>query len=85
VPLPHAGGHQEANAAMLARAGAARWIRESELTPEELGSQLLHLLDAPRERETMAVQARSLARPEATGAVAERLVRLAHSGRGGAA
>ncbi len=85
VPLPLAGGHQEANAAMLARAGAARWIRESELTPEELGSQLLHLLDAPRERETMAVQARSLARPEATGAVAERLVRLAHSGRGGAA
>lgn len=85
VPLPLAGGHQEANAAMLARTGAARWIRESELTPEELGSQLLHLLDAPRERETMAVQARSLARPEATGAVAERLVRLAHSGRGGAA
>ncbi|GMR23299.1 MAG: undecaprenyldiphospho-muramoylpentapeptide beta-N-acetylglucosaminyltransferase [Acidobacteriota bacterium] len=88
VPLPLAGGHQEANAEMLARAGAARWIRESELTPDELASQLMHLLDAPRERETMAVEARSLARPEATGAVAERLVhlaRLAHSGRGEAA
>jgi UDP-N-acetylglucosamine--N-acetylmuramyl-(pentapeptide) pyrophosphoryl-undecaprenol N-acetylglucosamine transferase len=80
VPLPLAGGHQEANAEMLARAGAARWIRESELTPDELGSQLTHLLEAPRERATMAVKARSLARPEATGAVAERLVQLAAGG-----
>ena len=91
VPLPLAGGHQEANAEMLARAGAARWIRQSELTPDELSSQLMRLLDAPRERETMAVKARGLARPEAAGAVTDRLVRLvnlgrlAHSGRGGAA
>ena len=70
---------------MLARAGAARWIRQSELTPDELSSQLMRLLDAPRERETMAVNARSHARPEATGAVAERLIRLAHSGCGRAA
>ena len=85
VPLPLAGGHQEANAEMLARAGAARWIRQSELTPDELSSQLMRLLDAPDERETMAVKARALARPEATGAVAERLVCLGHSGRGRAA
>lgn len=85
VPLSLAGRHQEANAEMLARAGAARWIRESELTPDELASQLMRLLDAPRERETMAVKARALRRPEATGAVAERLICLAHSGPGRAA
>jgi UDP-N-acetylglucosamine--N-acetylmuramyl-(pentapeptide) pyrophosphoryl-undecaprenol N-acetylglucosamine transferase len=83
VPLPLAGGHQEANAEMLARAGAARWIRQSELTPRELATQLMSLLDSPREREGMARQARSLARPDATGAVAERLIGL--SGRGAAA
>jgi UDP-N-acetylglucosamine--N-acetylmuramyl-(pentapeptide) pyrophosphoryl-undecaprenol N-acetylglucosamine transferase len=85
VPLPLAGGHQEGNAAMLARAGAARWIRQSELSADALASQLMSLLEAPRERESMAVKARSLARPDATRAVAERLVRLAAWSSGGRA
>jgi UDP-N-acetylglucosamine--N-acetylmuramyl-(pentapeptide) pyrophosphoryl-undecaprenol N-acetylglucosamine transferase len=85
VPLPLAGGHQESNAEMLARAGAARWIPQSELTSERLASELSRLFDAPGERETMAVKARTLARPEATSAVAERLVRLADSRRGDSA
>lgn len=77
APLPLAGGHQEANAELMARAGAARFLIQSGLTADALASQLLHLLDAPEERASMAIRARSLARPEATGAVAERLVRLA--------
>jgi len=85
VPLPLAGGHQQANAEMLARAGAARWIRQSELTPETMSSELMDLLNAPREREEMAGKGRSLARPEATTAVAERLVRLGGETRGEAA
>lgn len=85
VPLPLAGGHQQANAEMLARAGAARWIRQSELTPETMSSELMELLSAPREREAMAVKARSLARPEAATTVAERLVRLGGQARGEAA
>lgn len=80
VPLPLAGGHQEANAEMLAAAGAARWIRQAELTSESLAEQLMSLLDAPREREEMARKARSLARPDATGAVAERLIELGAKG-----
>jgi UDP-N-acetylglucosamine--N-acetylmuramyl-(pentapeptide) pyrophosphoryl-undecaprenol N-acetylglucosamine transferase len=76
VPLPLAGGHQEANAELLARGGASKWIRQSALTPDELATQLTRLLDAPTERETMAVKARALARPDATSAVAEMLVRL---------
>jgi len=83
VPLELAGGHQEANAEMLGRAGAARWIRQSELTPERLSAEILGLLDAAREREAMAKRALSLAHPEAATSVAERLVEL--SRRGGAA
>lgn len=80
-PLGLAGGHQEKNAEMMARAGAARFLRESELTPERLARELHTLLDAPEERERMAASARALARPDAAENVARRLVELA-SGRG---
>jgi UDP-N-acetylglucosamine--N-acetylmuramyl-(pentapeptide) pyrophosphoryl-undecaprenol N-acetylglucosamine transferase len=76
VPLPLAGGHQEANAAMLERAGAARTIRQSGLTPERLTEELVSLLEAPGQRLAMAANARSLARPDAAARVAERLVAL---------
>ena len=76
VPLPLAGGHQEANASLLERAGAARRIRQSELTPERLAQELVSLLDAPEKRLVMAAAARTLARPDAAKRVAERLVSL---------
>lgn len=76
VPLPIAGGHQERNAEMMARAGAARWIRESELTGARLGAELESLLEAPREREAMAAAARKLARADAAETVAARLLAL---------
>lgn len=77
VPLALAGGHQEANAEMMARAGASRFLRESELSAETLTRELESLLDAPEEREHMAASARSLARPDAADAVARRLLHLA--------
>lgn len=76
VPLSLAGGHQQQNAEMMTRKGAARFLRESELTPERLASELRKLLDEPLERETMAERARALARPHAAEAVARHLLDL---------
>ena len=68
VPFPHAvDDHQTANARFLVDAGAAVLLPQGELTPESIAlignytrSQLL----------AMAEKARSLAKPDATGAVA---------------
>jgi len=76
LPLSLAGGHQESNARLLSRAGAATMITSSDLSGEALASSLLRLLDAPDERARMAAQARGLARPDAAVDVARRLVRL---------
>jgi UDP-N-acetylglucosamine--N-acetylmuramyl-(pentapeptide) pyrophosphoryl-undecaprenol N-acetylglucosamine transferase len=85
VPLALAGGHQEQNAEMMARAGAARCLRESELSSETLFRELESLLDHPEEREKMAAAARTLARPDAADRVARRLLALAQSGTAGEA
>jgi len=77
LPLPLAGGHQERNAEMMAEAGAARYLREGDLTPERLAREILALLEAPQERAGMAASARALARPDAADNVARRLLRLA--------
>jgi UDP-N-acetylglucosamine--N-acetylmuramyl-(pentapeptide) pyrophosphoryl-undecaprenol N-acetylglucosamine transferase len=77
LPLPLAGGHQERNAEMMARAGAARHVRERELTPSRLADEIRALLNAPEERARMAASARKLARPDAADNVARRLLRLA--------
>jgi len=76
LPLPLAGGHQERNAEMMANAGAARYLRESDLTPQNLTREILALLNAPEERARMAASARALARPDAAENVARRLLRL---------
>ena len=69
VPFPHAvADHQTGNARHLADAGAAILLPQLELTPERLAS-VLSGLTRERLRE-MAQQARSLARPDATQAVA---------------
>jgi UDP-N-acetylglucosamine--N-acetylmuramyl-(pentapeptide) pyrophosphoryl-undecaprenol N-acetylglucosamine transferase len=77
VPLPIAGGHQEKNAEMMARAGAARFLRERDLSPASLAREIARLLDAPAERMLLAERARALARPDADDQVARRLLRLA--------
>ena len=62
---------------MMASAGAARFLRERDLSPESLAREVASLLDAPEERTRMAVRARALARPDAADQVARRLLRLA--------
>jgi UDP-N-acetylglucosamine--N-acetylmuramyl-(pentapeptide) pyrophosphoryl-undecaprenol N-acetylglucosamine transferase len=69
VPYPHAvDDHQTANARFLADAGAAVLLPQRELSAERL-AELLGGFDRVRLRD-MARRARSLARPDATSAVA---------------
>ena len=74
VPFPAAvDDHQARNAAFLVEAGAARMLREAELTPERLARELLEVLEGGRERPlAMARAARHVAVTDA----AERLAGL---------
>lgn len=70
VPFPHAvDDHQTGNARFLSEAGAAVLLPQGELTPEKLAGLLG---DLSRENlAAMAEKARTLAKPDATRAVAE--------------
>jgi UDP-N-acetylglucosamine--N-acetylmuramyl-(pentapeptide) pyrophosphoryl-undecaprenol N-acetylglucosamine transferase len=77
VPLPLAGAHQEDNAEMMVREGAARVLRQETLTGESLARAILELLDEPERRRSMAERARALARPDAARVIVEQLLELA--------
>jgi len=71
VPLPGApGDHQTANARLLADAGAARLLADTDLDAARLGAELDSLIDSPRQREAMAAAAAALAVPDAARRVA---------------
>jgi UDP-N-acetylglucosamine--N-acetylmuramyl-(pentapeptide) pyrophosphoryl-undecaprenol N-acetylglucosamine transferase len=71
VPLPGApGAHQEKNAEVLARAGAAVVVADELLSGERLDRTLTDLLADPGELERMAAAARTLSRPDAARRVA---------------
>jgi UDP-N-acetylglucosamine--N-acetylmuramyl-(pentapeptide) pyrophosphoryl-undecaprenol N-acetylglucosamine transferase len=77
IPLPTAAAdHQTANARSLAAAGAARWIRESEATPERLDTDVIGLLRDDAALTTLAAGARARARPDAAHVIATRIVAL---------
>lgn len=78
VPYPHSvDDHQTINARFLADHGAALLIPQRELTAQRLASVLLGLT---RERLVgMAQAARAVGKPEATHAVAQVCVELAHA------
>lgn len=79
VPYPHAGGHQRANALVLAEAGAARLVEDEAFDAAALVAAL-SILDDPAEHARMSAAARSLGRPGAADTVAE-LVLAAAEGR----
>jgi len=78
VPFPFAAdNHQEVNARVLERAGAATVLLQGELTAAKLADALDALLaDAPL-RAHMAAAARELGRPDAARDIADDLERLA--------
>jgi len=65
-----AGGHQAANASTFSAAGAAITIAERDGSPQSVGAEIDRLLADPAQLDAMAGAARSLARPNAAGAVA---------------
>jgi len=75
VPYPHAvDDHQTSNAKFLSNDGAAVLVPQNELTAKKLAELLTQLT---REKLlTMAITARSLAKPEATKVVAEACIEL---------
>ncbi len=76
VPYPHAGGHQRANAAILADAGAATIIEDPDFDGPSL-LEALGVLHDPARHARMAAAARELGRPGAAEAVATILMALA--------
>ncbi|HEX9634600.1 MAG TPA: UDP-N-acetylglucosamine--N-acetylmuramyl-(pentapeptide) pyrophosphoryl-undecaprenol N-acetylglucosamine transferase [Candidatus Limnocylindria bacterium] len=76
VPYPHAGAHQDANAAWLADQGAAVVVPDAELDGERLLAEAQRLHDDAT-RVTMADAARRLGRPDAAARIADELLAMA--------
>jgi UDP-N-acetylglucosamine--N-acetylmuramyl-(pentapeptide) pyrophosphoryl-undecaprenol N-acetylglucosamine transferase len=70
VPYPHAGGHQRANAKVLADAGAARSVEDADLDASTL-LEAAAILDDPATHLAMSAAARGLGRPGAADAVTD--------------
>ncbi len=78
VPLPTAaGGHQEANARVMAEAGAAVLLPSEELSGERLTLEIKALVGDEARLEVMATAVAGMAHGGATLRVAEGLVRIA--------
>jgi UDP-N-acetylglucosamine--N-acetylmuramyl-(pentapeptide) pyrophosphoryl-undecaprenol N-acetylglucosamine transferase len=81
IPYPYAAGnHQQLNAELLAKAGAARWLTNAEATPSRLADEIARLLQDPGSLDKMASNARAVGRPEAATSIAEDLLALAGLG-----
>ncbi len=77
VPLAIAGGHQGANAALLAQAGAAVVLPDEACTGSRLEELVLALLDDSERRRAMAQQTRALDQPDAARRIGLGLLELA--------
>ena len=77
IPFPGAGQHQLDNARAMEKAGAARVIPQSELTPMRLAEKVRQLMAAPAALAAMGEKARGLARPDAAAAIANLVENLA--------
>ena len=82
VPYPHAtADHQTANAAWMARGGAATVLADAELDGENGGEQLRSEVEAifgdPDRLEAMAAASRALARPDAARRIADEVLAVA--------
>lgn len=77
VPYPYAAeNHQEHNADVLKKHGAAVVIRDSDLTGEKLTILIRNLFDHPDNLADMAVASRKLGRPEAAECIANAAIAL---------
>jgi len=75
VPLPTAAAdHQTVNAKALAAAGAARWVRQSELDVDRLDALVRDLVGAPGALASIAAAELERARPLAAEDIARRIL-----------
>jgi UDP-N-acetylglucosamine--N-acetylmuramyl-(pentapeptide) pyrophosphoryl-undecaprenol N-acetylglucosamine transferase len=75
VPLPTAAAdHQTVNAKALAAAGAARWVRQSELDVDRLDTLVRELVGAPGALASIAAAELERARPLAAEDIARRIL-----------
>jgi UDP-N-acetylglucosamine--N-acetylmuramyl-(pentapeptide) pyrophosphoryl-undecaprenol N-acetylglucosamine transferase len=80
VPYPHAAaGHQSANAAWMARAGAATVVRDEELSAERLAAEIGDLLADEARLGAMAAASAALAKPDAARRVADEVLAAART------
>jgi len=80
VPFPFAADdHQTRNAEAMERGGAARLVRDAELTGEKLVTSVMELSSDPQTFERMGTAARALARPGAAARAADILEETAVS------
>ena len=78
VPLPYAlDDNQTPNADILAEAGAAWRLRESDLSPDLLSQMLVGIFADPLDLKARAARAHSLATPDAASKLADLVDRLA--------
>jgi UDP-N-acetylglucosamine--N-acetylmuramyl-(pentapeptide) pyrophosphoryl-undecaprenol N-acetylglucosamine transferase len=78
IPFPGATDqHQLENARAMEKAGAARVIVQSELTPERLVAEVRALTTSPATLESMESAAHRLARPDAAARIADMVEALA--------
>lgn len=77
VPLPTAAAdHQTHNAEALQKAGAARMLREAEMTPQWLWQEILTLTGDEERRSEMRAAAQMRSQPDAARQIATHLHRL---------
>lgn len=77
IPFARAtNNHQEANARVIERAGGARVITESELTPNRLAAAINEILSSPEETRTMGLRAKELAVPDASRKIVDIIERI---------
>ncbi len=78
VPYPHASAdHQSTNARWMADAGAAVIVRDAELTPERLRSEVDAIALDPARLRAMSAASAALARPDAAGDIAAEVLAAA--------
>jgi UDP-N-acetylglucosamine--N-acetylmuramyl-(pentapeptide) pyrophosphoryl-undecaprenol N-acetylglucosamine transferase len=79
VPLPHAlDQDQDANAALVERAGGAIRMRQSEFTPDRLAAELSALIAEPGRLSAMAQAARAAGTLDAADRLADLVLQQAH-------
>jgi len=75
VPFPGAaGGHQEENAGVLWKAGAAEMVLEDQMEEGTLERVVFTLLDSPDRRKEMARRAKLFGRPQAARVIVDDLL-----------